>query len=46
MLLASLDRHTVLRTRGAGRDPEAVGRAAALTLLDDHGGRRLLEEMQ
>ena len=46
VLLASLDGHTVLRTRGAGRDPEAVGRAAALTLLDDHGGRRLLEEMQ
>lgn len=46
VLLASLDGHTVLRTRGAGRDPDAVGRAAALTLLDDHGGRRLLEEMQ
>ena len=46
VLLASLDGHTVLRTRGAGRDPEAVGRAAALTLPDDHGGRRLLEAMQ
>jgi hydroxymethylbilane synthase len=44
VLLASLDGHTVLRTRGAGTDPEAVGTEAARVLLDEHGGRALLEE--
>jgi hydroxymethylbilane synthase len=45
VLLASLDGHTVLRTRDTGTDPAAVGVAAALALLDDHGGRALLEEV-
>jgi hydroxymethylbilane synthase len=43
VLLATLDGKTVLRTRHAGPDPEAVGREAARLLLDDHGGRELLD---
>jgi hydroxymethylbilane synthase len=45
VLLASLDGHTVLRARASGSDPEAVGVDAARRLLDDHGGRTLLEEV-
>jgi len=45
VLLASLDGHTVLRARASGADPGSVGREAAATLLDVHGGRALLEEM-
>lgn len=42
VLLASLDGHTVIRTRATGADPAAVGTAAAHDLLDAHGGRALL----
>jgi hydroxymethylbilane synthase len=41
--LATLDGHVLLRTRHRGTDPEAVGRAAAVQLLDEEGGRALLE---
>ncbi len=42
VLLATLDGKTVLRVRHVGRDPEAVGAEAARILLDEHGGRDLL----
>lgn len=42
VLLASLDGKIVLRAQTGGRDPEAVGLAAARTLRDDQGGDRLL----
>jgi hydroxymethylbilane synthase len=42
-LLASLDGHVVLRVRVEGDDPEALGREAARTLLDERGGRAVLE---
>jgi hydroxymethylbilane synthase len=42
VLLATLDGKTVLRAQHRGPDPEAVGAEAARILLDDHGGRELL----
>jgi hydroxymethylbilane synthase len=42
VLLATLDGKTVLRARSEGGDPEAVGAGAARLLLDDNGGRALL----
>jgi hydroxymethylbilane synthase len=42
-LLASPDGHIVLRTRVAGDDPADVGRTAAADLLDNKGGREILE---
>jgi hydroxymethylbilane synthase len=42
VLLATLDGKTVLRIRHDGRDPEGVGAEAARILLDEHGGRDLL----
>jgi hydroxymethylbilane synthase len=42
VLLATLDGKTVLRARHKGTDPEAVGAEAAHILLDEHGGRDLL----
>ena len=47
VLLASLDGRTVLRARGAGpaADAEALGVDTARRLLDEHGGRALLEEV-
>ncbi|MGH9022299.1 MAG: hydroxymethylbilane synthase [Acidimicrobiia bacterium] len=42
VLLASLDGRTVLRARESGRDPEAVGMAAARNVRDDQGGNGLL----
>ena len=42
-VLASLDGHVVLRETGSGSEPEAVGRAVARRLLDEHGGAGLLE---
>ncbi len=42
VLLATLDGKTVLRARHEGADPERVGTEAARILLDDHGGRDLL----
>jgi hydroxymethylbilane synthase len=43
VLLATLDGKAVLRIRHEGPDPEAVGAEAARILLDDRGGRELLE---
>jgi hydroxymethylbilane synthase len=42
VLLATLDGKTVLRVRHEGTDPETVGDEAARLLLDEHGGRDLL----
>ncbi|HYH50511.1 MAG TPA: hydroxymethylbilane synthase, partial [Acidimicrobiia bacterium] len=42
VLLATLDGKTVLRARHDGADPETVGIEAAGILLDDNGGRALL----
>lgn len=42
-LLASLDGATILRTVATGTDPDAVGTQVASTILDDLGGRSLLE---
>jgi hydroxymethylbilane synthase len=42
VLLATLDGKTVLRARHEGPNPEAVGTDAARILLDEHGGRDLL----
>jgi hydroxymethylbilane synthase len=44
VLLASLDGRVVLRARAGGTDPDATGREVAAALLDDHGGRALLED--
>ena len=43
VLLATLDGKTVLRARHEGPEPEAVGAEAARILLDDRGGRELLD---
>jgi len=45
VLLASLDGTRVLRADATGTDPVAVGEDAARRLLDDAGGRALLEEI-
>lgn len=42
-LLASLDGRVVLRVSGAGADPAPLGRAVARRILDDAGGRVVLE---
>ncbi|MEW6476105.1 MAG: hydroxymethylbilane synthase [Actinomycetota bacterium] len=42
VLLATLDGKTILRVYHEGADPEAVGAEAARILLDQHGGRDLL----
>ena len=42
-LLASTDGSTLVRDTRGGRDPETLGRAVARHLLDDRGGRELLE---
>jgi hydroxymethylbilane synthase len=44
-LLASLDGRVALRAHESGTDPEAVGISVAAQLLDDHGGRLLLDEV-
>jgi hydroxymethylbilane synthase len=44
VLLASLDGHLVLRTGHVGDDPVAVGTEAARILLEDCGGRTVLED--
>jgi hydroxymethylbilane synthase len=46
VMLASLDGRTVLRTSGGEHDPIPLGRALAHELLDDHGGRTLLEDVR
>jgi hypothetical protein len=43
VLLAALDGSLVLRTRVMGSDAREVGVAAARDLLDDKGGRALLD---
>jgi hydroxymethylbilane synthase len=45
-LLASLDGHVVLRRRGSGTDPVAVGRAVVTGLLRDAGGSMLLDDVR
>ena len=45
VLLASLDGTRVVRAGAEGTDPIAVGDDAARRLLDDEGGRALLEEI-
>ena len=45
VLMASLDGRVALRARASGVDPEAVGVHAAHVLLDERGGRMLLEEV-
>jgi hydroxymethylbilane synthase len=42
-LLASADGHVVLRARRVGGDPEQLGASLAAELLEDRGGRSLLE---
>jgi hydroxymethylbilane synthase len=44
-LLASLDGRIVLRHSATERDPVALGRAVARHLLDESGGRALLDEV-
>jgi hydroxymethylbilane synthase len=44
VLLATLDGKTVLRVRHEGPEPEAVGAEAARMLLDEQGGRDLLNQ--
>jgi hydroxymethylbilane synthase len=44
-LLASLDGRIALRAHESGSDPTTVGVAVAAQLLDDHGGRLLLDEV-
>ena len=43
VLLATLDGKTVVRARHEGVDPEETGREAARILLDEQGGRDLLD---
>ncbi|HKH26322.1 MAG TPA: hydroxymethylbilane synthase [Acidimicrobiia bacterium] len=43
-LLASLDGRIVLRARVDGRDPVAVGAEAARRIVDEEGGRLVLDE--
>ena len=42
-MIASPDGHVVLRHRVRGEDPPALGAAAAAFLLDEAGGRQLLD---
>ena len=43
-MVASLDGRRLLRQRRQGSDPDSLGRSTARSLLDDAGGRVLLEE--
>jgi hypothetical protein len=43
-LLASLDGRVSLRARVAGRDPHAVGTEAARRLIEEEGGRLVLDD--
>jgi hydroxymethylbilane synthase len=45
VMLGSLDGHLVLRTTHEGTDPEEVGTEAARILLEECGGRAVLEDM-
>ncbi len=44
-LLASLDGRIVLRATARHEDPERAGQAAARQLVDEHGGRLILEDL-
>ncbi|HEX2738307.1 MAG TPA: hydroxymethylbilane synthase [Acidimicrobiia bacterium] len=44
-LLASLDGHVALRAHATGLDPAAVGIDVARVLLDESGGRMLLDDL-
>jgi hydroxymethylbilane synthase len=44
-LLASLDGRIALRLRGTGRDPEALGARVCGELLEEHGGRALVDDL-
>jgi hydroxymethylbilane synthase len=44
-LVASLDGRVVLRTTISGEEPEATGRAAARRLIDEHGGRLVVQDL-
>ena len=44
-MLASLDGRVVLRVSGSDDDPVRLGRELARRLLDENGGRALLEEV-
>lgn len=44
-MLATPDGRVLLRDRAEGREPRAVGVSVAHRLLDDHGGRTLLEDV-
>ena len=44
-LLASLDGRLAIRARATGADPATVGREVATRLLDEYGGRALLEDV-
>jgi len=44
-LLASLDGRVALRARASGSDPDTVGAEVADQLLDAHGGRLLLDDL-
>jgi len=46
VLLATTDGRVTLRATARERDPAAAGRAAAASLLDEHGGRALLEDAE
>ncbi len=43
-MIASLDGHVVVREAMTGPEPEALGMALAARLLDERGGRALLDE--
>ena len=45
VMLASLDGRVVLRARAAASDAVDAGREAARDLLDERGGRKLLEDV-
>ncbi len=45
VMLAAIDGKVVLRTTGHGLDPARLGKEMARRLLDEHGGRALLEDV-
>ncbi len=45
VLLATLDGRVAVRAYASGSDPVTTGHDAARVLLDDHGGRALLEDV-
>ena len=45
-LLAGLDGTVVARAHAEGHDPVELGHTVARLVLDEHGGRALLEEVR